>query len=641
MRLVRFASLSLALGLPGLPALLAEETILPRIVSEGVLDETPYRYNGLLDIFAATGSASLIGEGILATAAHVIFDEGQQSWVAPAQVDWIARNHSRLVAFPPDERTFTPAGFIRWASYSDRVANDGTDDQTSSRDTFNLDFAVGYFSASVESPYLDNWAEVHIDAENEVGILRDQRETTIIGYPADRDFIDPSDVGYMHETPPGDLFSWWHGITDIPSTWRDSEDFWFALYDYEDVGVYGGNSGGPVYVRSDFGEWLFAGVAVGGVGNESTLVRAFDEEGYVLLREAEEARGDPNLHRATALAAEAQGPRIVRLSWTDTSSTETTWRIVRRDEGVREVVAQLPGNSSEFFDTTVLPGRIYKYEVQPEDADGNRAPASRTTSVTTPGQARDLAVAAGNGALALANGGDRNWFVENGTLRSGDIRDMGESRLRMRLLGPGTLRFDWSVSSEENPTWTPTNGVDVYDAIYLYLNGESVEENGRPVFLSGTRGPEAVELDVPAGSHLVEWVYRKDPYSTEGEDAGFMDNLLWTPAPSHPSPVFGSYAFEDPAYHGSAWFGAYAADRLPWAGHLELGWLFLRAAPGNGVYAYSPLPELGDFYTGPGLYPYLYRLSDGAWLYYYEGTGAFGSGAWFTDLSGGGDFRLP
>lgn len=616
------------------------EGVTPERLRSFEVDRRPYIHNGLLFANGFTGSASLVGDGVFATAAHVVFREDTARWVPASQLRFHPR-HNRVLSYPPGGRSFTPAGVIRWTSYADRVRNDGSDEDYSTRDTFNLDFAVAYLASSIDHSSLRLWAEVHIDEEEETGIFRDNRETTIVGYPADEENLDFSDIGYMHGTPPQPLFAWWHGLTDFPDTWRDSGDFWFSLHDFEGVSVYGGNSGGPVYVRGDFNEWLFAGVVVGGIADESTLVRAFDEEAYLLLREAEVARGDPGLHRAAELAAEAEGPRATRLHWTDTSATETVWRVLRRDTGAAEEIARLPANSREFIDTSVLPGRIYKYAVQPEDATGNRAPASATAVVATPGPARDLAAAVGNGALDLTNGGDRNWFAEDGRLRSGDIRDMGESRLRMRLLGPGTLRFDWSVSSEENPAWSPTNGEDIYDAVHLYLNGEKVEENGRPVFLSGTRGPEAVELEVPAGGHLVEWVYRKDPYSTEGEDAGFLHNLSWTPGPSHPSPVFGSYAFEDPDYHGSAWFGAYAADRLPWAGHLELGWLFLRAAPGNGVYAYSPLPELGDFYTGPGLYPYLYRISDGAWLYYYQGTGAFGSGAWFTNLSGGGDFRLP
>jgi hypothetical protein len=634
---MRFRQLLLSVSVIG--SAFGAESIMPDQLSFGDLEEDPYLYNALLSSRGYTGSASLIGDGLFATATHVVFDEVSLQWVPASAIHFVLRHH-RTLRNPPVGRSFTPAGIVRWTSYSDRVGNDGTEEEFSSRDTFNLDFAVGYFSATVDNSYLDRWAEVHIDAEEEVGILRDQRVTTIVGYPADAEFMDPNAIGFMHGTPPEPLFAWWHGLNDFPDTWRDSGGFWFSLHNFEGVSVYGGNSGGPVYVRGDFDEWLFAGVVVGG-NRERTLVRAFDEEAHLLLREAAEARGDPGLRRAAGLAAEAEGPRAARLHWTDTSATETAWRILRRDTGTPEEIARLPANSREFIDTTVLPGRVYKYEVQPEDADGNRAPASATAVVATPGQARDLAVAVGNGALALTNGGDRNWFAADGGLRSGDIRDMGESRLRMRLLGPGTLRFDWRVSSEENSTWTPTNGEDIYDAVHLYLNGESVEESGRPVFLSGTRGPEAVELEVPAGGHLVEWVYRKDPYSTEGDDAGFLANLSWTPGPSHPSPVHGSYAFADTDYHGSAWFGAYAADRLPWAGHLELGWLFLRAAPGDGVYAYSPLPELGDFYTGPELYPYLYRLSDGAWLYYYEGTGTFGSGAWFTDLGGGGHFRLP
>jgi len=635
---MRFPNIFSALGL--LFSTLAAETVNPKQLSFVDLEEAPYRHNALLFANGFTGSASLIGDGIFATAAHVVYFEDSMQWAPASQIDFVLRHH-RTLRYPPVGRSFTPAGVIRWTSYADRVGSDGSDEQFSTRDTFNLDFAVGYFSSSVENTYLDQWAEIHIDAEEEVGILRDQRETTIVGYPADEEQLSPNAIGFMHGTPPANLFSWWHGLTDRPSTWRDSENFWFGLYDFENVGVYGGNSGGPVYVRGDTGEWLFTGVAVGGSGNASTLVRAFDEEAFLLLREAKEARGEPKLTRPDNLVASARGPSAVHLTWIDQSSSESTYRILRRDTGPTGEVARLPANSSEFLDTSVLPGRVYKYEVQPEDDLGNRAPASKTAVVATPGHATRLAAAAGDGALAFVNDGDRNWFPARGILRSGDVRDMGESRLRLRLLGPGILRFNWSASSEENPTWTPNNGEDIFDALYLYLDGEKVMENGRPVFLSGITGSEDVELEVPAGNHLVEWVYQKDPYSSEGEDAGFLANLSWQPGAGHPTPVYGSFAFDDPVFHGSAWLGNYTATSLPWAGHLELGWLFLRPAADDAIFAYSPFPELGELYTGPGLFPYLYRLADGAWLYYFEGTGAFGSGAWFANLTDGNRFRLP
>jgi len=72
--------------LPGLlaallwiPALSGEESILTEALPLAEINASPYRYNGLMYVRGALGSAVMVGAGVYATAAHVIFDEEAQT----------------------------------------------------------------------------------------------------------------------------------------------------------------------------------------------------------------------------------------------------------------------------------------------------------------------------------------------------------------------------------------------------------------------------------------------------------------------------------------------------------------------------------------------------------------------------------
>jgi hypothetical protein len=196
-----------------------------------------------------------------------------------------------------------------------------------------------------------------------------------------------------------------------------------------------------------------------------------------------------------------------------------------------------------------------------------------------------------------------------------------------------------------NPYYDPagdpdTDAQNIYDAAYLYLNGEPVLNGDEPVFLSGFINPTARQLVLPAGNNSIEWIYEKDPYSTEGEDTAFLQALTWTPGSSSPYPVLGGFAMEDPIWHSSTWFGPYLATGTPWVDHSELGWLYLRPGNGNDLFFYSPLPELGDLYTNPSVFPYVYHIGRGVWFYYYEASGSFGQRIWFYDHQLNEPFRI-
>ncbi|NDV62277.1 hypothetical protein G0Q06_07445 [Puniceicoccales bacterium CK1056] len=626
------------LFLGSLSALLGQTTILPEVLDLSQTTEKPYSYNGYLGVGStngfASGSASMVENGVIVTAAHVIFDDVNLVWEPSNAISYYPQRHTPNGS-PVLTGSFKPEAFSRWTSYATRVENDPSGIGLSSPDTFNIDFAAGYISPFIKLASLRSFPEVHVDAEETVSILRDNREKMIVGYPADTDFIPESNIGLMHRTEPGDYFSFWSGLESRPDdTWRDSENFWVATYGFENVNTHSGNSGGPIYVRDDENAWVVAGVVVGSVGSTGVLIRGIDENAWQWIEESIVARGTSDLRRVTNLTAEQTSSTTILLQWEDNSEGETGYKIYRLDGGFWEAIATVPADREAYGDVNIIPGQVYRYKVQTIGTGSALTPKSKPVTVVTTGRSTVAATHFDQPWLGFVTEGDSNWFVDDGNrLRAGKVRSLGQSSLRLDIIGPGTLDFSWSVSSEVNQEYNtpgPTFG-EIYDAVYLHLNGNPVMEGQTPVFLSGFIGPTARQMVLPAGAHTIEWIYEKDPYSTEGEDTAFLDSLLWTPDPANPYPVQGGFAMEDPGWHSSTWFGPYVATGTPWVSHSELGWLYLRPGNGEDLYFHSILPELGDLYTNSAVFPYVYHINRGVWLFYFESSGDFGERLWFYD----------
>lgn len=619
----------------------AQTAILPEVLDQSRVDDIPYQYNGLISAGSAIGSASIVEEGVIATAAHVVFDDDALAWEPANTIRYFPRNHEML---PTGSKSFTPVAFLKWDSYATRVENDGSGSGLSSPDTFNIDFAVAYLNRFIRDDTVMAFPEVHVDAEDSVSILRDNREKMIVGYPADEDFIPSGNVGLMHRTAPGDYFCFWTGLESRPAdTWRDSENLWVATYEFEGVNTYSGNSGGPIYVKDDEDNWVIAGVVVGSVGSTGVLVRGIDENAWTWIEQAVAARGISRLRRVTDLTAEQTSSTTVLLEWSDNSTGETAHVIYRLDGGIWEAIDTVPADQVAYGDVNITPGQVYQYRVQAVGQPGETAPKSRPVTVLTSGRSTIAGDHFAQPWLGFLSAGDSNWFVdESNRLRAGKVRSLGQSSLRLDIIGPGTIDFSWSVSSEVNPDYDtpgPTFG-EIYDAVYLYLNGTPLLEGQTPVFLSGFIGSTPRQIVLPEGNHTLEWVYEKDPYSTEGEDTAFLESLVWTPDASTPYPILGAFATDDPVWHESVWFGSYMATGSPWANHSELGWIYLRPGNGRDLFFHSNLPGLGDLYTHPEVYPFIYHIGREIWLYYYPSSGSFGERLWFYDQEASEPYRI-
>jgi hypothetical protein len=126
-----------------------------------------------------------------------------------------------------------------------------------------------------------------------------------------------------------------------------------------------------------------------------------------------------------------------------------------------------------------------------------------------------------NNALAFSTGGAAPWITDGtsavaqdgvDSARSGIIGNSQQSWVETTVSGPGTLSFWWSVSSYSGA-----------DFLNLLLDG-TVQSA-----ISGSPGWARFTLAVPPGSHTVRWSYSKDANYSNGNDAAYLDSVMWTP----------------------------------------------------------------------------------------------------------------
>ena len=81
--------------------------------------------------------------------------------------------------------------------------------------------------------------------------------------------------------------------------------------------------------------------------------------------------------------------------------------------------------------------------------------------------------------------------------------------LQTTVVGPGTLSFNWKVSSEA-------------DCDFLEVFVDDVLQPGS---ISGEVDWQQKNISIPAGSHTIKWVYSKDAFVGMGSDCGWVDKV--------------------------------------------------------------------------------------------------------------------
>ena len=110
--------------------------------------------------------------------------------------------------------------------------------------------------------------------------------------------------------------------------------------------------------------------------------------------------------------------------------------------------------------------------------------------------------------------GDADWVQESGgSWRSGVISDYGSTSAIMNVNGSGRIVFNWKTSSESG-----------YDKLHFYVNDVEVVSA-----ISGEMGDWAfVEYEVAeSGLVVIKWEYTKDGSVSQGEDCGWIKDVVW------------------------------------------------------------------------------------------------------------------
>jgi len=124
--------------------------------------------------------------------------------------------------------------------------------------------------------------------------------------------------------------------------------------------------------------------------------------------------------------------------------------------------------------------------------------------------------------IKFTSGGNVPWLGQTCTThdgtnaaRSGPIEANGQSWMETTVVGPGTLRFWWKVSSEAN-----------YDYLRFYIN--DIEQSS----LTGEVDWQQQHYWLGVGTNTLRWLYSKDYSVSMGQDTGWVDELSFVHANS-------------------------------------------------------------------------------------------------------------
>lgn len=224
-----------------LPALAGEapKTNSSQRVDAGQLASEPFYYKGIVFSGESRGSGFVAEhEQLFFTAAHVVF--GDNGWNPPPT--WVGGYSDE--GAPGAELEIPSRGYFRWTQYANIVAEAGPD----SPRAFSRDVALAW---GLE-PFVEG-IPASLDFKG-VSNLQRSNLSIITGYPAELDYTQESGGYFLHTTAP------------------DITPFKLAIGPYLNathISTGPGNSGGPVWVQDDLGNWKAGGVLVSGRPSET------------------------------------------------------------------------------------------------------------------------------------------------------------------------------------------------------------------------------------------------------------------------------------------------------------------------------------------------------------------------------------
>lgn len=139
-------------------------------------------------------------------------------------------------------------------------------------------------------------------------------------------------------------------------------------------------------------------------------------------------------------------------------------------------------------------------------------------SFTTPA-AMSLCQALDNCDLEFTTGGDSDWFGQSVTthdevdaMQSGYLGDNSYSEISTTIEGPGELSFWWRASAQDG------------DFLKLYIN-ESLHNS-----ITNISEWQNISIQLYEGINTIQWIFEKDGSGSEGEDCGWIDQVVYIPS---------------------------------------------------------------------------------------------------------------
>ncbi|MDX2109630.1 MAG: hypothetical protein SFY80_05240 [Verrucomicrobiota bacterium] len=119
-------------------------------------------------------------------------------------------------------------------------------------------------------------------------------------------------------------------------------------------------------------------------------------------------------------------------------------------------------------------------------------------------------------SASWSNAGNAGWLGQTSmthdgvdAARTGAITHNGSSELSTTINGPAALSFWWKVSSDT-----------VFDILRFKLNGSVMDS------ITGEADWRLVTATLPPGSNSLSWEYTKDDSVSQGDDAGWLDQVV-------------------------------------------------------------------------------------------------------------------
>ncbi|MGA2747698.1 MAG: immunoglobulin domain-containing protein [Verrucomicrobiota bacterium] len=172
--------------------------------------------------------------------------------------------------------------------------------------------------------------------------------------------------------------------------------------------------------------------------------------------------------------------------------------------------------------TNLGTAEVANYQALVSNAIGSASTRVAQVTVSIPPSPYSLAQALNATNLVWTTSGNLPWFTETditqdgvAAAQSGHISNSQESVLQTTVTGPGALTFWWKVSSEQD-----------FDFLECFIDTTEIAA------ISGEVDWQQEIFPLASGLHTLKWIYIKDPSVSVGLDAGWLDQVAFTPTPN-------------------------------------------------------------------------------------------------------------